>query len=303
MRHIEDGFRSRCLTRLGALAALTLTAGACATTGATLGSGVGDTYHERAPYYAGRPLAAGTEAIAHLPIAYQRGGSHSSILDPAGGAGTAVDALLAEMNAYLEALGATEPIVAERVAGTPPDVQFGCVAGAAGDCTRDVHLGRDGQPMMRLAVGRPSRGWVSSTQATLDSAGMRHTLVLTLEVGQYWPHQRNWRGDKEVRLGTGYDAPVPWLTALDAPVSVLQLTGALVDREGRAVRIGAEGLLARRTNLLLTSLGVQRLISDEDVEQLRAARRDDLPGSPRVWEVALVQLVAELTGNLEFAYR
>jgi hypothetical protein len=83
-----------------------------------------------------------------------------------------------------------------------------------------------------------------------------------VEIGQYWPHQRNLRGDKEVRLGTGHAVRVPWLTALDQPVQVLQLTGALVDPSGRAERVGAEGLVARRTNLLLLSVGVFELLTD-----------------------------------------
>ncbi|HZA51832.1 MAG TPA: hypothetical protein VE549_13900 [Myxococcaceae bacterium] len=37
---------------------------------------------------------------------------------------------------------------------------------------------------------------------------------------------------------------LPWLTSLETPVSVLQLTGALIDRSGQAVRIGAEGSAA-----------------------------------------------------------
>lgn len=40
-------------------------------------------------------------------------------------------------------------------------------------------------------------------------------------------------------------------------MNVLQLTGALIDRDGKAVRIGAEGMLARRTRLLVSSIGGQ----------------------------------------------
>jgi hypothetical protein len=120
--------------------------------------------------------------------------------------------------------------------------------------------------------------------------------VITLEIGQYWTHQKNWRGSKEVRLGSGNSEDVPWLTSLDQPVQVLQLTGALVGADGRAVRIGAEGMLPRRTNIVLGGFGAQELITVQDVERLRTMRRDDLPGEPLVWQVALANLVAELTG-------
>jgi hypothetical protein len=32
-------------------------------------------------------------------------------------------------------------------------------------------------------------------------------------------------------------------------VAVVQLTGAVVGRDGKAVRIGAEGMMAKRTNI------------------------------------------------------
>lgn len=90
---------------------------------------------------------------------------------------------------------------------------------------------------------------------------------------------------------------LPWLMSLETPVSVLQLTGALIGRAGRAVRIGAEGLLARRTGIIAAGFGAQALVTDEDVEQLRTRRREDLPGRPLVWQVALRTLVERLTGS------
>lgn len=121
-------------------------------------------------------------------------------------------------------------------------------------------------------------------------------MVLTLEIGHDWTRQVNFKGDKVVDLGTGYTVRLPWLTSLETPVGVLQLTGAVVNRDGRVVRIGAEGLLARRTALMESSIGVQALIRDEDVEALRRARREDLPGQPLVWQAALQETLARLMG-------
>lgn len=282
-----------------------LLAGGCATTGATLNSGVGDRLLEHPPYSAGSGALSGSGRIGHVPIAYQRGGSQEEFLDPEGGRGTPVGVLLEEMNAYLDSLGASVRLeVPDPQPGVRPDVYFGCEQNPGGECvaeSRDVAV--QGRPWMKLAVGRPSRAWVAPVRSALGEAGAAGTLVITLEVGQYWTRQRNVLGQKEVRLGTDHDVPVPWLTSLDQPVSVLQLTGALVDRDGRAVRIGAEGLLARRTNLLLSSVGAQALIRDEDVQSLRTRRRDDLPGRPLVWQAALRNLVAELTGDDRLAVR
>jgi len=157
-------------------------------------------------------------------------------------------------------------------------------------------LGRQ-NTTMRLAVGRPSTEWITAARAAIDEAGADHALVITLEIGQYWTRQTGLRGAKSVELGTQHIMPLPWLTSLEAPVSVLQLTGALVDREGKAVRIGAEGILARRTSLMGSAVGLQRILRDEDIEQARSLKRDDLPGQPLAWQVALRHLVEQLTGR------
>ena len=49
--------------------------------------------------------------------------------------------------------------------------------------------------------------------------------------------------------------------------------------------------------------GLQRVITEADVEQARTLRRDDLPGKPLAWQVALRELVAGLTGRVEIARR
>ena len=78
---------------------------------------------------------------------------------------------------------------------------------------------------------------------------------------------------------------------------MLQLTGARIARDGQALRIGAEGMLARRTSLPISAIGGQTLIRDADIEQLRSARRNDLPDDPLVWRSALRALVRGLTGR------
>jgi len=39
-------------------------------------------------------------------------------------------------------------------------------------------------------------------------------------------------------------------------------------------------------------------IRNGDIERLRTLRRDDLPGQPLVWQVALRTLVSQLTGRV-----
>ena len=296
----------------GTMLLLPIAFAACASTGATFRSGVGDAHLERPPYYAGAAVAAGPQPIGHLPVAYQRGATQAPIFDPASGPDSPVAALLDEMNAYLASLGATIPLVPSggtAPAGTPPDVHFGCETDHAGDCltpgaiTEGAFQRSGDDPTMRLAVGRPSPSWIAATRAALEAASAGRTLMLTLELAPYRITRTGWKNSKSVALGTGHSEKLPWLTSIDDPVQVLQLTGALVDADGRAVRIGAEGLMARRTGIMAGSIGLQALVTDDDVAGLRTARREDLPGSPLVWQVALRQLVTQLTGRHDVAAR
>jgi hypothetical protein len=288
-------------TRALAAMSVALFSAACATTGATFNSGVGDAFLERPPYRAGADVTTGTRVVA-LPITYQSDAAQAAIFDPSSSAGSPIATLLAEMNVYVDSLGLLPRTGEARIAGVAPDVQFGCLtAGGSDECDeseqrqRDLLRGDDHQ--LRLAVGRPSPEWTAGVQRSLTAAGADLALVLTLEVGQYWVTKTGWRNDKSVALGSGYSVALPWLTSLETPVSVLQITGAVVDRNGKAVRIGAEGLMARRTPLLVSSLRAQALLSDEDVQRARTLRRDDLPGRPLAWQVALRHLVADLAAQ------
>lgn len=278
----------------------------CASTGATLNSGVGDAFPEHPPYYAGvsrEAVRADASRIGHLPIVFQRGASQSAIFDPAAGSGTPTAALLDETRAYLDTLvgGASTRLSAPAGATVPPDVRFGCLTETGmpdDDCAVDDNsaLGR-GRQQMKLAVRRPSTEWIAQMRESMTTAGVSRALVITLEVGHLLPRQSGVLGQKGVELGLGHTVNLPWLTSLETPVAVLQLTGALVDREGKAIRIGAEGLLAKRTPFLVSAAGAQALLRDEDVEQARSARRPDLPGQPLAWKVALGHLVSQLTGR------
>ncbi len=301
------------ITPLTAVIAATF-ASACATTGATFQSGVADAFPDHPPYYAGAtttPAAQPGARVGVLPLYYQPGAAQPALFDPRWGPGTPLHALLSEMNATLDSLttsrgepltrlidGARVSAVAPTSLGVPPDVMFGCLTRTNlpdDECEeRDGALGR-GRQQMRLAVGRPSKAWIAWAGSTMDAAGVSHVLVISLEVAEYPVRQRGLAGAKSVELGTNHTVSLPWLTSLDTPVQVVQLTGALIDRNGRAVRIGAEGLVARRTRLLLSALGAQALIGDTDIASLRTQRRDDVAGAPLVWREALRELVAQLT--------
>lgn len=283
---------------------------ACASTGATYKSGVGDKYVEHAPYYAGASLEAvarDSSVIGHYPIVYQAGASQSTLFDPKSESGSAIASLLEAMNGYLDSLALSKPLAnaMARVSTTSgaiaPDVRFGCIPdnhAANEDCAvrGDSALGRKHQQML-LAVGRPSASWISFNRALTDIDSVERTLVITLEVGQYLMRQEGVLGKKVVELGANNRAGLPWLSSLETPVTVLQLTASLIDRDGKAVRIGAEGFYPRRTRLLVSAIGGQELLREDDVTAARAYRRDDLPGKPLAWQVAMRELVGRVTGR------
>ena len=273
---------------------------ACASTGATFRSGVAPRSFENAPYYTGAAVAPGDRRIAHVRIRYQFGAEEPAIFEPKADSASPAAQLVADMNRYLDSLGATVSLpknAAER--GTPPDVRFSCRPAPIGSMCLDTDEDDRNNHQLELSVGRPSDEWIAWAGAALDSANADRVLVITLELGQNWVRQTSWASlKKEVRLGTNYDMPISWATSLDKPIGVVQLTGALVSRDGRAIRIGAEGLIAKRTNLLVGAFGAEAMVTDEDIAKLRTLRREDLPGQPLVWQVALRHLVSQLTGGV-----
>ena len=272
------------------VAPLLLAAFATGCAGSTMGAGVSPKLLRRAPYYAGQ-VASPTLRIAHLPVSAgaTSGADDAVAAEPGRPAAT----LLEAMNAYLDSLA-----VSRRFAPTlapprgAPDVSFGCETRGGLEC-------EDAEPNqgnMMLQVTRASSAWTQWLASELETAEADALVLITLELADYWPRTRGLRAHKEVELGTGYTQDLPWLTAMDEPVQVLQLTGALVGADGKAIRIGAEGLFAKRTRLLLGALGIREMVSDEDVAKLTMLQRDDLPGRPLVWQVALRNLVMQLAG-------
>lgn len=253
---------------------------------------------DEAPYYIG-VAPRDTLPIARLAVAFE---PHDGIEDDHGQGSPAVHRLVAQLDAYLDsipasgrALGIRPRDVARKGA---PDVYFGCDADAVVFGTADACLDRDDHrdPRQMVRVDQPNGSWKRAVARLRDSTGAERVLVITVEFTKLFPSQRGILDRKEARLGTGHVVPLPWLTAEDRTLDMLTLTGALVDREGRVIRAGAEGLLVRRTRLLVGAIGAQEIITDADVERLLTARRDDLAGQPLVWKVAAENLVAQLTG-------
>jgi hypothetical protein len=237
---------------------------------------------DRAPFHHGKPVAA---AFVTTDVLQK---------DPA--KSPALGALLDSIAAEIAATGRSRAL-SLPVAGAPR-VTFGCFSGdlnAKGEMIPEDECDPDVR-RMRFAVVDPSKAWREAWKAAAADS-LDAVLVFDLSFGQYWVRQQDWKGHKAIELGSGYRAPVAWLTSLDDPVEVLQLSAALVTADGKVVRVASEGLIARRTGMMASMLGAQEILTEDDLATLRERRRDDLPGSPPVWRAAVRALVERLTAK------
>jgi hypothetical protein len=127
-------------------------------------------------------------------------------------------------------------------------------------------------PPMVLHVERPNRAWQSAARELMAREALTHLLLLRVSVSQY-PKGRRGVFAKEVQLGTGFAAPVRFLTAEDKLMQVLQVTGLLLDAEGRVLRAGAEGVLARDTPFSAQVFDVTKLLDDASLQAATRVRR------------------------------
>jgi hypothetical protein len=247
----------------------------------------------RAPHYIGK--AAPVTAVAHVPVL--TGQSFGEPV-PAPDLAAMVDAARVEFDAYLQSLIEREPLSMEDYATGAPAVYVGSPDGFY--APQRLHVPAEEQLPRDAVIVRtidPTGPWKKRLQAAAAEASASHVLVVALELSDYPVSQKNWKGSKAVDLAAGHTMPIPWLTSLDQPVEVIQWTGALYRADGKFVRGGAEAFEALRTPFKESAFHVQRTMTPVTLEEALAARRDDLPGSPLAWEVAMKNLVAELLGK------
>jgi len=203
--------------------------------------------------------------------------------------------LLAAVNADLAARACCRFLPGQSLPAGAPHVYVGSAAGEFAPPEGEQQVfPQDPFPPMVLHLRRPSAAWQQALAELLAREGASHAVVVSLGVSQY-PKGRRGVFGKEVVLGTGHEEPIRFLTADDKLLEVLQLTGVLVDAEGRVVRAGAEGILARDTPFAAQVIDVSKVLDARTIEQvLTVERRADLPGNPLKWEVALGNLLAGL---------
>lgn len=226
-----------------------------------------------------------------------------------------IDPGLAEQFGYGERLREFEPLRAaldSRLASRSGCIQFAQAAPVAGTQSPRVFVGSsesdyapaaaaaerlpsDRFAPMVLHLERPDENWARAVAALLQQAQTPYAIAIQVGVSQY---QKGYSGvfRKEVVLGTGYRQPIQFLTSEVKPVEVLHLTGVLVDANSQPVRAGAEGVVLRDTPFLAQAIDVSRVFDAVELQNvLVSERRQDLPDAPLKLDVALDNLIAQLT--------
>lgn len=250
------------------------------------------------PYYHGK-VKQKIKNVGHLPVAMDIRLKESLMNEDVA---TAVEPFLEEINGNLESLEITIPIGSLNLpAKEAPDIYIGNLQGIdfpgpiyTEEDLKAKYIDPEGGNIVIYANG-PSNKWKEKLIPIAKEKNIDHFLYITIGTSEYFPNQKNWKGSKEITLGTGYKLPLKWLTSLNDPITVIQFSGILLNANGKIIRSGAEGFLAMPNSFLESTFGATKLFSDDDIENgLKFKRREDLPGKPLAWKIALNNLVANL---------
>ncbi len=207
--------------------------------------------------------------------------------------------LIAAMNQYLDSLQWSPVIESGQLSAINKGAPYLFVGSAeseiappSADMLREEF---DKFPPMVMHVDKPSKEWKSLLAEQLDQTGSEYALALWIGFNEY-PKANKGVFKKKVVLGTGYEPEIRFLSAEDKPVEVLQITGLILNKKGDVIKAGAEAFLYEDTPFWAQVLEVSRSIDDNTIQQsVVDIRRDDLPGKPIAWKVALFHLLETLS--------
>lgn len=147
---------------------------------------------------------------------------------------------------------------------------------------------------MILHVLKPGAQWRIAAAAIAAENKSSRILVVQLAFTQFPKADRGIFG-KKVVLGTGYEVPVRFFSAVDKPIEVIAVTGILLDADGGLLRAGGEGIVGYDAPFWVQVFEAGKDIDNQAVERLVAKeRRDDLPAQPLNWQAALEQLLRQM---------
>lgn len=204
--------------------------------------------------------------------------------------------LMDTMNQYLDSLAWSQPMAGSVPQKGMPWLFVGSSeAETAPPATMMMMEDHDEYPPMALYLDKPSKDWKKAFSQVMADQQADYAILVWIGLAEY-PKADKGLFKKKVVLGTGYEREIRFLSAVDKPVEVLQLTGVLLDHEGNVVRAGAEGFLHEDSPFWVQALEAGTTVDDNAIRKLfTEERREDLPGQPLTWKVAVENLVGQLT--------
>lgn len=201
------------------------------------------------------------------------------------------------MNSYLDSLGWSQQLkeaLDQKAKGAPYLFVGSSEAETAPPVTEMMRDENDLYPPMALYLEKPSKDWNKTYSKLMEDQEGEFTVLIWLGLTEY-PKANKGMFKKKVVLGTDYEREIRFLSAVDRPVEVLQLTGILLDNKGKVIRAGAEGFLYEDSPFWVQALGAGTTVDDNAINKLyEEQRRTDLPGKPLAWKVALYNLMEQL---------
>lgn len=241
---------------------------------------------KKGPFYTGKTRVAVSDKIGHLPVTFDERMDNSLQKEH-------FAALMDSMTRFLTGLNLTTalPQIALPIAEAP-DIYVGNVNSV--DAPAQIQIYDETRYMVLHTLG-PSKKWRKDLEELTLADRVDYVLFITLGISEYLPRQKNLLGSKVLDLGTGNTPSLPWFSDLESSAEVLHLSGALLDRKGKILRAGAEGIIARPTRFGVSVLELEETFTDKDIERvLGDERREDIAGHPLKWQVALRNLIGQL---------
>jgi hypothetical protein len=227
---------------------------------------------------------------------------YSGIYNPSMNNTDALEYMTEKMNQYLDLAGSIRGVKVPALKHTHwPETYYGDEG-----LSSFQESSYSGNRKTALYITEPSKQWKEEAGQLLNEANADYVIVINLILTEVYMRS-DWRGRKEVPLGTGHTLKQPWLSDLDTPLGVVALSGAVYDRNGKLIRSGVEGIAAAKPqfwqNALLKTFVKGKFSEVGDVDDpytvLHEYKRTDLPGEPPAWQIALHNLIAQLVQDEE----
>ncbi|MFC5270902.1 hypothetical protein [Adhaeribacter terreus] len=194
-----------------------------------------------------------------------------------------------------------------------PDLFLGSVLGpqkpmyVLADCPQEKEFP---EYCVRLAGQMGSKAWMQQLKNLMATQKLDYVIVYQLGEGYLYPNGKTKKVNALVEtrksppagldMGTDFWLPMSQkLVATNKPIDVLFLKGLLIDKEGKAIRYGAEGITAAsKAGFLEQTVNIAHEFSEAELNAIENdLRRTDLPAQPLNWQVAAQNLTRMLTSS------